>query len=71
MAEAALPLTDLNERIQLAEGMVEDRRMLLADLEKSGHDTTILREMLHDTEQVLAELRAHRDRINNRDQAEK
>ena len=67
MTDRALHLTELNERIQLAEGMVEDRKMLLADLERSGHDTTILREMLHDTERSLAELKADRDRFSKHD----
>jgi hypothetical protein len=63
MTDAAIQLSDLNERIQLAEGILEDRRTLLADLEKSGHDTTILREILRDTEGALRDLKAHRDRV--------
>jgi hypothetical protein len=70
MADITLHLTDLNERIQLAEVMLEDRRMLLAELDAAGRDTSILREMLHYTGQALAELKAHQGRLSKLGDAE-
>lgn len=43
--------------------MIEDRRALIEDLEKEGHDTSIVRDMLAELEQTLAELKAVRDRL--------
>lgn len=68
MTAVTTRLADLDERIQLAEGMVEDRRALIDELDKDGHDTHILRDMLTELEGTLAELKAHRARLAKQDQ---
>ena len=67
MTGVATRLADLNQRIQLAQGMVEDRRVLIDELGKDGHDTQILRDMLTELEGKLADLKVHRDRLTKQD----
>ena len=62
---SSLTHDELNDRIQLAEGLLEDRRALIRELEQAGHDTKLIREMVLELQQSLAEMTAQRDRIDN------